>query len=1362
MGQEQRNLESPHIRSRRILCWALGVIVATLLTFPFVAEGGIGTPLPRIQEDDGSPKGVFTKLIFANDSLYRDGTHAHVSTRPSDALDLTYLKLDASNDPLTGQLDAGANGFTTTGTIGDGVLTISDGWITNALLLDTVEIYNDDGNLKIIPDVQGDVDFFGDTDVADDAIGKSLYLYRMAVEGDTNIRLHIDDERVGQLDVSTQELDINAAVDLGAYAFTTAGNIAITSAGRLNIKVDSSTNIKLGAAEDATIGFTGSQLQVISDGVTATDGLLLRGGTNGIAFNIGATEEALLTATTLDLKTNDIITTGKGTFNQLDAPPVTKSFRHQSYIPVVTADDVETPFTFERVSTPLTTPTSNADNDCLHPDVVYIPNGWNSYRYWMVMTPFAGADTSLENPEILVSNDGESWSDPGTNPLDGPPPTGVYSDPCLMFYQNTLYCYWRELDTGDGDRIHMMSSTNGVDWAAKVTVLDAGGTTTNTLLSPIVRNVYGTFYMWVVNNDASPRDVVRYSSTTPDGTFASGTNCTLTNNTGAEIWHVHHLWDGDAFYGIWKSDNHLYFAKSYDGLNWDLNGVEVFTGGGAGTWDETPYQTAVIKRPERNYFDVFYSAISTDATPLHRIGRGKLHYPPGDDGLVYGHTATTNRRYLTLEESQLRIRNTREGQGSFIELESKLDTTTAGCDPRIIFRYGATPASKWTMGYDCSTDTFNLGQATLNANTTLSIDTNGNWGINGATPDANVGVIIQDGSGEILRLVETSATGSPYLSFYQTTTKRSFIQHQDTNDNLIIASEYGDISLKTASDGSEVTRVLITETGDSIFTVNAGLDKIELVSAGTDQTKIIFDEGGTNVWSIFYDGTGSGNANTLNIRSELGSANRWTIEGTGDIVYAGNSMTYPTSTRFKAVSTGDGIMYFDTEGIIQQRQTAGNTIFRIAKGVGGTTAQGAGFYITNDHANPSTSANSDFGMWTRPDQTQLVQFVAATAGRQVIFTDITNRLLDHGHAVQDDPTIFIHSATALGVADTQWLSLTHDKTDGIIDVGLGFIKMADQVLFTDKAVFTQIDGDEYIDSLADGFMDYGATTAHRFLADVKLTGDSRSLYQGISDDYKQYWDGDDQYFEIPAETSNDGFPDFVFKFPNANGNSVFYMFDSGDNPKFAVSSLGVLYNYAGAILGDGGSANYLTVSSTGVVTMTGSAKRDLTLRADLDYTAITAQGKPTQVSVGAAHGYSMPIYNADNEEMFFNENVPGRWDGASDISFHILVALAAVEDADDNFKFQWSWNQVGETDIVPNATHDVTDEITVVDGTQNATYMLEFTMDYDVDAGDAVVAHDDLFGRLRRVDATDPDITGEVIVLDWHTHYTVDKMFKAP
>jgi hypothetical protein len=170
------------------------------------------------------------------------------------------------------------------------------------------------------------------------------------------------------------------------------------------------------------------------------------------------------------------------------------------------------------------------------------------------------------------------------------------------------------------------------------------------------------------------------------------------------------------------------------------------------------------------------------------------------------------------------------------------------------------------------------------------------------------------------------------------------------------------------------------------------------------------------------------------------------------------------------------------------------------------------------------------------------------------------------------------------------------------------------------------------------------------------------------------------------------------------------------------------------------------------------AKGILTLRPDLDFTSVAALGKPTQITRGAFKGYSMPLYAA-NEELFYGINVPGRWDGASDIIFHALVALALAETPGETFKFQLSWNQIGATEIVPSATHDVTDEIIVVDGTQYATYDLFFTIDYNIDVGDVVLSHDVLGGRLRRVASSGDEVDGEVIVLDWHAHFAVDKIF---
>ena len=225
--------------------------------------------------------------------------------------------------------------------------------------------------------------------------------------------------------------------------------------------------------------------------------------------------------------------------------------------------------------------------------------------------------------------------------------------------------------------------------------------------------------------------------------------------------------------------------------------------------------------------------------------------------------------------------------------------------------------------------------------------------------------------------------------------------------------------------------------------------------------------------------------------------------------------------------------------------------------------------------------------------------------------------------------------------------------------------------------------------------------------------------------------------------------DKTFQFPNASGT-------------LAILETAQLFT---ATQKFGDADNYFQIGSDGVVSLVGTAKRDLTLRASIDYVPIIALTKPTQIAVGIFRGFSMPIWNDgvnSNEQLFFNENVPGRWDGASDIKFHVLVALASAETAGETFKFQFSWNQVGETEVIPATTNGPTDEIIVVDGTQYATYMLEFTIDYNIDAEDLIIPHDDLVGRLRRVASTGDEVDGEVIVLDWHTHYQVDKIFKAP
>lgn len=86
---------------------------------------------------------------------------------------------------------------------------------------------------------------------------------------------------------------------------------------------------------------------------------------------------------------------------------------------------------------------------------------------------------------------------------------------------------------------------------------------------------------------------------------------------------------------------------------------------------------------------------------------------------------------------------------------------------------------------------------------------------------------------------------------------------------------------------------------------------------------------------------------------------------------------------------------------------------------------------------------------------------------------------------------------------------------------LAYIDPTGGALFSDKVRFTQTDGNEAIDSLADGYLDYLATTAHRFNNDIYPAADD-TYYLGKNDDDTPFaWKGvvlkdttDGKYYRI--------------------------------------------------------------------------------------------------------------------------------------------------------------------------------------------------------------------------------------------------------
>jgi hypothetical protein len=103
-------------------------------------------------------------------------------------------------------------------------------------------------------------------------------------------------------------------------------------------------------------------------------------------------------------------------------------------------------------------------------------------------------------------------------------------------------------------------------------------------------------------------------------------------------------------------------------------------------------------------------------------------------------------------------------------------------------------------------------------------DSGTNVGIGTSFPGAKLS--IGGVSGELLRLDDSSATGSPYMTFYQAGGRRSYIQHVDSSDLLTFASEYGGMVFLTGTGGTEVERMRILADGSVGINTTAPTEKL--------------------------------------------------------------------------------------------------------------------------------------------------------------------------------------------------------------------------------------------------------------------------------------------------------------------------------------------------------------------------------------------------------------------------------------------------------------------------------------------------------------------------------------------------------
>jgi len=184
--------------------------------------------------------------------------------------------------------------------------------------------------------------------------------------------------------------------------------------------------------------------------------------------------------------------------------------------------------------------------------------------------------------------------------------------------------------------------------------------------------------------------------------------------------------------------------------------------------------------------------------------------------------------------------------------------------------------------------------------------------------------------------------------------------------------------------------------------------------------------------------------------------------------------------------------------------------------------------------------------------------------------------------------------------------------------------------------------------------------------------------------------------------------------------------------------------------------------ATDQITLSGAGLAYLRFRPDLDFSSVLTAGKPTYVTRGPARGFSLPVWatpvNVD-EELYYYIDVPRRWDGISDISAHLD---GYIDTANPNKRFKievaWAYFTPG-VDIVPVSTTVVTGEENTGDtGSQYQSYAHDFCIDYDADPAHPVAAGDNLFFRVRRIDASSLEVTGEFVVTSAVISFRRDKL----
>lgn len=271
---------------------------------------------------------------------------------------------------------------------------------------------------------------------------------------------------------------------------------------------------------------------------------------------------------------------------------------------------------------PLHVTTPDGSGQVVHPDVVYIPEGFCGYRFWMVVTPYPFSRDRLENPVIRASNDGLSWCrvDGAPDPLvPAPTPRHLHhADPDLVFDGNRLLLFYvirNKLDRWTD--FMLIESADGRQWSAPRLIYRE-----RSCVCPAIVRSGGRWRMWYVSfqPDAGPQSSrlhLRVSDTPYQFHTAEETVCSL-DIPGHAIWHIDVIAGDEGYEALVsafpKGKNptrcRVFHAASRGGEHFGLTSPEPLIKPSLLGWDNRViYRSTFLKERDGSY-KIWYSGAS--------------------------------------------------------------------------------------------------------------------------------------------------------------------------------------------------------------------------------------------------------------------------------------------------------------------------------------------------------------------------------------------------------------------------------------------------------------------------------------------------------------------------------------------------------------------------------------------------------------------------------------------------------------------------------------------------------------------------------------------------------------------------------